>query len=116
MPLSDREQQILKEMERDLLADRPADAPKPERGKHRDLIKGGVLLFAVGLVCLGFFFVTAAFVLGIGAFAAMVGGLVLIVNGIGAAASSNFRDLTSGGAQDLFGRWEERLRNRDKRS
>ena len=117
MPLSDREQQILQEIERDLLADEPSLAgPRIEPSKHRDRIKGGILLFVVGIVCLGFFFVTGALVLGIVAFAAMVGGLVLIANGVREAASANFRDLTSGGPQDLFARWEERLRNRNKRS
>ena len=114
MPLSEREQQILKEIERDLLADRPDHGEaEPRRTRGSDQIKGGLLLFVVGIVCLGFFFVTGALVLGLAAFAAMVSGLVLIANGARDAAERNFRDLSSGGAQDLFGRWEERLRNRN---
>ena len=117
MPLSEREQQILQEIERNLLADDPASTdPVSKPPRYRDQIKGGILLFVVGIVCLGFFFVTGALVLGILAFATMVGGLVLVGTGIRDAASKNFRDLTSGGAQDFFGRWEERLRNRNKRS
>ena len=116
MPLSEREQQILKEIERDLLADGPDGEAEPRRSRGSDRIKGGVLLFLVGIVCLGFFFVTGALVLGLAAFAAMVSGLVLIANGARDAAKRNFRDLSSGGAQDLFSRWEERLRNRNKRS
>ena len=117
MPLSEREQQILKEIERDLLADgQDLGEAEPRKTRGRDLIKGGVLLFVVGIVCLGFFFVTGALVLGIVAFAAMVSGLVLIANGARDAAQRNFRDLSPGSAHDLFGRWEERLRNRNKRS
>ena len=117
MPLSDREQQILQEIERNLLADEPTlGGPEPQSPRYRDRIKAGILLFVVGIVCLGFFFVTGALILGIVAFAAMVGGLVLIANGVRDAAAKNFRDLTSGGPQDFLGRWEERLRNRNKRS
>ena len=102
-------------MERELLGSEPTRGEsKSQPTRHRDQIKGGILLFVVGLVCLGFFFVTGALVLGIVAFATMVGGLVLIANGVRDAASKNFRDLTSG-PQDLFGRLEQHLRNRNKR-
>lgn len=117
MPLSEREQQILKEIERNLLAEGPTSGESPSKPtRYRDQIKGGVLLFVVGIVCLGFFFVTGALILGVVAFAAMVGGLVLVVTGVRVAASRSFRELASGGAQDFFGRWEERFRNRNKRS
>lgn len=117
MPLSDREQQILQEIERNLLADDPSQVgSNPQRKMGIGRAKGGVLVFVLGLAALIGFFFTGALVVGIVAFGAMVGGLVLIAGGVRDAAIRNFRDLSSGDPSGAFGRWEQRLRDRYKRS
>ncbi len=97
MPLSDREQEILHEIERDLLADDP-DLGKAERatssGSRR--VKGGVAIFVLGLLLLAAFFATSGIVIGLAAFGAMVGGVVLFVGGL--------RDVIPPGGTELGGR------------
>ena len=117
MPLSDREQQILKEIERDLIADgtRLDDSVKPPT-RSRDQLRLGVLIFVVGIVCLVLFFVTSAILLGIAAFGAMVGGLVLIGAGAREAAARGFRDLSSRSPHGFFGRPDQRDRGPRDRS
>ncbi len=116
MPLSEREQQILKDIERDLLADQPGAGPPERPHRSRDQIKIGALVFVVGVICLVLFFVTSALLLGIAAFATMVAGLVLIAGGVRDAADRTIRDFSSRSTHEMFGRWEQRFRNRRDRS
>jgi uncharacterized membrane protein YedE/YeeE len=67
-------------------------------------------------VLLALFFVTSAILLGVGAFGAMVAGLVLIAGGVRDAAARGIRDLTSTDPHEIFGRWEQRFRGRRDRS
>ena len=114
MPLSDREQQILQEIERDLLSDNPElidlerhDAPR------RDQLKAGALIFVIGLVALVGFFATSLIVVGLGAFAAMVGGLVLMIAGVKDVVGKNFRELDARErVNELFSGWEKHFKNR----
>ena len=115
MPLSDREQQILQEIERNLLEEDPSLEKRLPSDNAIGRIKGGAFVFILGIATLIAFFLTGALLLGIVAFGAMVGGLVLIAGGVRDAAVRNFRDLSSR-ADRPFGRWGQRLRDRYKRS
>ncbi len=121
MPLSDREQQILQEIEKNLLDEDPDLArgrfsSVSSRGTKQTRI--GVLVFTVGVASLIGFFLSAFLVLGVVAFGAMVGGLVLITGGLrGNVESKKFRDFGPGRrVGEAIERWEQRLRDRYRRS
>ena len=121
MPLSEREKRILEEIEKTLYQ----EDPKFARGVRREAprmadrrrVQAGALLFIIGFATLIAFFVTGSVVVGVLAFGAMVGGIVVIAGsikgsvaprrppgpGIGERVSSNVRA------------WEERLRQRYRR-
>lgn len=122
MPLSDHEQKILEEIEKSLYQEDPKFARdvkrrSPQMGERRR-VKLGVLLFLVGFGILIGFFVTSNIVIGVIAFGAMVGGIVLIAGSIksltlgrgGPGSSPRDRLLKS------FEQWESRVRKRDKGS
>ncbi|HWL64427.1 MAG TPA: DUF3040 domain-containing protein, partial [Actinomycetota bacterium] len=73
VPLSEREQQILHEMEKNLVAEDPnlADLGGREGGSRGKL---GVLAFLAGIVLLFIFFVSQLWFVGLAAFGAMVAG------------------------------------------
>lgn len=116
MPLSEREQQILQEIEKNLSKEDPSFA----RGVGRSgfeasrRFKLGILAFVAGLVALLAFFLSQALWLGVLAFGGMVSGIVLI--------AGSFRGFSQGGdpsSKERFAhslsRWEERIRRRYRR-
>ncbi|MFN2526627.1 MAG: DUF3040 domain-containing protein [Actinomycetota bacterium] len=120
MPLSEREQQILEEIEKNLYAEDPAFArgvrkssPQAKEFKH---LKLGAGLFAVGLVLLVSFFVSRLLLFGVLAFAAMVGGIVLVAGAMYALASAQAKQLKVGTRfTRTFEDWDRRLRDRYRR-
>ena len=114
MPLSEREQQILAEIEKDLSTEDPAfarneHAPAPEaRGA-----KLGIVVIFTGVLLLIGFFVSQQLLVGVAAFAAMVGGIVMI-----ASSLRNVLRHREGGReriQHAMANWEARIRDRYKR-
>jgi hypothetical protein len=116
-PLSDREQQILAEMEKNLYEEDPTLAgrvPDDPTGPNPRGIKLGAAIFVVGLVALIFFFQTTLLLVGVLAFAAMVAGIVIL----GSSLRTMFSDPENGEpgrASRAFGDFEERLRQRYKK-
>ena len=114
MPLSEREQQILAEIEKDLNTEDPGFArkerdPAPEaRGA-----KLGIVVIFTGVLLLIGFFVSQLLIIGVAAFAAMVGGTVMIASSL----RSVIRDGDGGRdrVQRTMANWEARLRDRYKR-
>ena len=117
MPLSEREQQILTEIEKGLLTEDPDSAGGAGDGRragHR--MKWGVAVFVLGIASLIGFFITQSLILGLAAFGAMVGGIVLIATAIRDLATEGFRDFDARRRiGERFGDWEGKLRNRYRR-
>ena len=113
MPLSEREQKILEEIERDLYREDPSFARnvrrRPPELPRATRTRLGALLFVAGLVSLfGFFFAEQWLILGVFAFGAMVAGVVLIAGSLRAERDEATRRPLAG----LWQRWEERFRQR----
>ncbi len=120
MPLSDHEQRILDEIEKNLYREDPAFArrAKERRADHDEQTrtKLGALLFAAGFIGLFVFFYSSLLIVGVIAFAAMVLGVVLVAAGLRRVGSS--RDLVGARAERLsraLTEWEERVRRRYKK-
>lgn len=118
VPLSEREQKILEEIEKTLYKEDPSFARETDKmvtrpeGKSKARI--GILVFLLGFGTLIAFFVTGQVIIGVLAFGAMVAGIVLVA---GSASSlipgrgergPNPGDRLSAAARS----WEERLRER----
>ena len=122
MPLSDREQRILEEIEKNLYEEDPRFAratrrvtPRFDRSKRARL---GGLLFVAGLGTLLIFFVTQLVVVGVLAFGGMVAGIVLVLGSSSALVNSGReggRDATARFRGSLKN-FEQRIRNRNKRT
>ena len=116
MPLSDREQKILEEIEKNLHHEDPRFAREvggPSRSNNRGNIKLGMFIFFLGFALLIGFFLSGLLLVGVIAFGTMVGGIVLAAGAVGGIASSGRmqRDRVS----NAFSQWEQRLRDRYKR-
>lgn len=112
MPLSEQEQKILDEIESHLHQEDPRLA---RGGRHRTGLpaKLGGAVFLAGFAALIGFFVVQNVLLGVLAFAAMVAGIVLIA---GSMRESFFvGESPAERVSRVFGRWEERLRQRNRR-
>ena len=119
MPLTERERRILEEIEKNLYEEDPkfAQGGGPSKSTDARNAKLGIGLFFLGFVALLFFFFSELILIGVAAFGAMVGGIVLF--------AGSFRGLTSRQGQDAgttkdrmsraFADWEERVRKRYKR-
>ena len=121
MPLSDREQQILEEIEKNLYDEDPRFARATRRaGPRYDGSKRarlGALLFVAGLGTLLVFFVTQAILVGVLAFGGMVAGIVLVLGSSSALVNSGReggRD-ASAKLKGSFKNFEQRIRNRNKK-
>lgn len=120
MPLSEREQRILDEIEKNLHEEDPAfartvreQAPRMDEIRR---IKLGIALFVVGFAVLIAFFFSGVVAIGVVAFGLMVGGIVVVAGAIRVLASE--RRSAPVRRQRLahrIGRWEERIRQRYKR-
>ena len=112
MPLSEREQQILDQLERDL-TNEGGRSPSPSESRSGERFRGlklGIVLFVAGILLLVWFFASGLLVAGVAAFAAMVGGIVL-------GASSIRAEIGRGGGPServarAVGDWERNLRRR----
>ncbi len=86
MPLSEREQQILEEIEKSLYQEDPRFARevkrKAPRMAERQRVKLGALVTLAGFAALIVFFITQLVLVGVVAFGAMVGGIVTIAGSI----------------------------------
>lgn len=116
MPLSDREQKILEEIEKNLHDEDPrlANEADSKRTSHTGNIKLGIAIFFVGFALLFGFFLSGFLLVGVIAFGAMVGGIVMAAGALGGLATSGRarRDRFS----QSFSEWEKRLRDRYKRN
>ncbi len=116
MPLSEREQKILEEIEKNLHHEDPRFAREVtggSRSNNTGNIKLGIFIFFLGFALLIGFFLSGLILVGVIAFGTMVGGIVLAAGAIGGIASSGRvqRDRVS----SAFSKWEQRLRERYKR-
>ena len=116
MPLSDREQKILEEIEKNLHDEDPRFAHEDidsARTSHTGNIKLGIAIFFVGLALLVGFFLSGHLIVGVIAFGTMVGGIFMAAGALGGLATSGRagRDRMS----RSFSEWEKRLRDRYKR-
>lgn len=120
MPLSEREQRILDEMEKSLYQEDPVFARPDERvrrGGAAATARRGVLMFVAGLLVLFAFFMTKQVWIGALAFGSMVWGIVVVAGSVRNAAPSPRRTVTDLG--ERIGRYasdlEQRLKQRYKR-
>ena len=119
MPLSEREQQILAEIEKNLRSE-DAKFARGSRGSSdrgtRDLKLGiGVLL--AGVASLIAFFFTGHLLWGVLAFVGMVGGIVLIAGAFKTPMEARARgEGRRKRLEDVLSDWEDRIRRRYKRS
>lgn len=118
VPLSEREQRILEEIEKGLYEEDPrfargvAQRSPIDAGVRR--ARTGVGLFFAGLVLLVVFFVSRSLPLGVVAFGSMVAGIVLFVRSMRVLAASvrNGVGRRSDDVLRFFSLWQERLRRR----
>ncbi len=121
MPLSEREQQILDEIEKSLYEQDPkfAHSVRKQAPLTRDLIRArnGGLLFFAGIVLLVLFFVTRLVIVGVLAFSTMVAGVVVLSTSIGGVARGAKEEAGRSvqGAKGAVSRWGEDLRRRFRR-
>jgi hypothetical protein len=112
MPLSEREQQILDELERELRGGATSSSP-PQPTADGERLRGlklGIVVFVAGMLLLVWFFVSGLLIAGVGSFAAMVAGIVMGASSIRASAGSE-----SGPGERIaraVGGWEQALRKR----
>ena len=116
MPLNDREQKILEEIERNLYEEDPRLARETGRRDRLDnpsRFKLGMLLFLLGLAILVGFFLSGQVIVGVLAFGAMVSGLVILA-GSAKMFSPSSKENREQVAQ-RFSQWEQRLREKYKK-
>ncbi|MEA2477642.1 MAG: hypothetical protein QOC87_1841 [Actinomycetota bacterium] len=121
VPLSEREERILEEIEKSLRHDDPEFARDvTRRAPHMDQVRKvrvGIALFVSGIVLLIAFFVSQSVIVGLFAFGAMVAGIVTLVGALHVLvterrpSSNNRRERL----QRAFDDWEARLKQRYKR-
>ncbi len=118
MPLTEREKQILREIEQNLYAEDPSIGKRVSpRTEHVRRIRLGAASFLLGLAILVAFFVTENPLVGVLAFGAMVAGVVLMARAAAGLASTTLEEKRS--KERLVGtfrRWEQTLRERYRRS
>ncbi len=119
-PLSDREQKILEEIERDLYEGDPKLARNARRSSppaDTRRFKIGLIVLAAGFVLLFGFFISRLVAVGVLAFGAMVAGIVMAAGSVrGLAADRSSASQKSVRLAHALGRWERRIRERYKRT
>lgn len=118
MPLSDHEQRILDEIEKNLLQEDPGFAKKDRTpGDKRRQARAGALSFGAGFVGLLLFFSTSLVIVGVVAFATMVLGIVLVVRGLASHATSPAGLIESSRrrAGRFLSDWEDKVNQRRKK-
>ena len=120
MPLSEREQRILDEIEKSLYQEDPVfardSAEEPEVRKAVGSVRRGAAMFVAGLLVLFAFFMTKQVWVGALAFGSMVWGIVVVAGALRGAASPG---RAVGDVGDRIGRAateiERRIKQRYKR-
>jgi hypothetical protein len=123
VPLSDSEQRILEEIEKNLYADDPAFArgvkrKAPRFAEFRRLRLGIFTLIAGIVLLLWFLFSPNLIIVGVLAFGAMVAGIVFAMRSLWGLAISGRRRRNPGPRERVNAavrQWEEKFRNRYKR-
>ena len=121
VPLSEREQQILEQIEKDLYQEDPKFARdvRKRAPRSRDIARArwGASLFLAGFVTLFVFFYSSAVFVGVLAFAAMVGGIVLVAGSMRGviAARRGPKPTVRQRATDALARWEDNVKKRYNR-
>jgi hypothetical protein len=121
VPLNEREQRILEEIERNLIEEDPSlaqDATDPvtQVGDVRRA-KLGAVVFVLGFLFLIGFFLSRSIVVGVLAFGAMVGGIVLLASAMSGVFLSGRTGATERKQRitSAFEQWEARIKERYKR-
>ena len=118
MPLSEREQKILEEIEKNLYAEdsrfareRPRRTPSPKLGRRARL--GGLIFFA-GFILLIAFFVTRLLIVGLLGFGGMVTGIVLLASPVSALVNATKENAEQRGrdAKNSIGEWRDEVKKR----
>jgi VIT1/CCC1 family predicted Fe2+/Mn2+ transporter len=112
VPLSEREQRILEQIEKSLYEEDPKLANKARWGSSTFQLKLGIASFLAGFAFLIAFFIIGHVAVGVVAFGAMVAGIVLIANGVRISA---LEDESGEGRSGILKRLEQGLRERRKR-
>lgn len=121
VPLSEQERKILEEIERNLYVEDPSFAREVKRSaprmKDRRRVKLGILIFVLGFAALFAFFITGALVVGLAAFSAMVGGIMMAAGSFRASIAPrrppgpNLKQRVNDGLASF----EEKMRDRRRR-
>lgn len=122
VPLSEHEQRILEEIERNLYQEDPGFARDVRRARPRledsRRARLGLVTFIAGFAILIAFFVWPSLVVGVAAFGAMVGGIVLMAGsarGLLTTRKPTGSDI-SARLKDSLSEWQQRLRKRYKKT
>lgn len=121
MPLSEREQRILDEIEKSLYQEDPGFArdakPRPQAGRSAGSLRRGGAMFVAGLLVLFAFFMTQQVWVGALAFGSMVWGIVVVAGALRAKAPlggsvSDFSDRIGRVAGEVERKLKERYKRR----
>ena len=116
MPLSEHEQRILEEIEKNLYDEDPRFAREVKRRAPRlsksARARAGAALFAAGFAMLFAFFIGGWVLLGVVAFVMMVSGIVLVAGSFPTRESKGDHKAR---LTQFLSQWEERVRSRYKR-
>lgn len=119
MPLSEREQQILEDIEKHLQEQDPKFAQEVSTKRVPAAfsnIKVGLALFAIGFIGLIGFFVTAEVAVGVLAFALMLGGGAIFANSlVQSVVQVGRKARPRPPVQNIFGRIDDRFRDMRKK-
>lgn len=117
MPLSDHEQRILDEIEKNLYSEDPAFARKRSSSveDQRKRARLGALSFVAGVIGLFVFFSTALILVGVMAFAGMVLGIVLIAGAVRTVSPADLLRGPKERADRFLSDWEDKVRERRKK-
>lgn len=120
MPLSEREQRILEEIEKGLVQEDPSLAREIRRDapsmKDKRTVKAGAAVFLLGFAILIGFFFSGHVLVGVAAFGAMVGGIVLAAGSLkGSVAprrppSPSLRERIEASVKDAEGKLKDRYK------
>ena len=119
VPLSDHEQRILDEIEKNLYEEDPRFArqvkERPGTGTDRLRAKLGAAALAAGFLGLLLFFYSGAVAVGVVAFIGMVIGVVLIAGWVRSVATSTSVTSPTDRISRALNDWEKRVRERYKK-
>lgn len=121
VPLSEHEQKILDEIEKNLATEDPRFAEERLRVRRSrgngPRVRWGALTFLGGFALLILFFVTRVLIVGLLAFGGMVAGIVLLASALSAVVKDSVPQGGRGGKRFArsMSEWEENVRKRFRR-